>query len=38
MSLAEKAAEDFPDNLIKPRASLLLTKISNVLTEQDIQS
>ena len=38
MSLAEKAAEDSPDNLIEPRVSLLLTKISNVLTEQDIQS
>ena len=38
MSLAEKAAEDFSDNLIEPRVSLLLTKISNVLTEQDIQS
>jgi len=38
MSLAEKGPNDFLGSLIKPRASLLLRKTSNFLTEQGIKS
>ncbi len=38
MSFAGRGPADFSSNMIESRGSLLLTKVSNFLTEQDIQS
>jgi len=38
MNIAEKAPEDFFGRLIKPRFSLILTKLSNFLTERNIEA